>query len=213
MLGLPGPLIANLFACSGVAYLYANWVGVHAAELVLKPIPVLILVGVLLKRSRGGPTATLIALGLVASALGDVLLAWSADAFIAGLVAFLIGHILYLSAFVMQDKRLALGMLLPFFAWTGGVFLVLQPHLGDLLIPVAAYVLVITAMVWRAGALWGRVAGGGAAVLGAALFVLSDSLLAINKFAYTFKFADVAVMLTYWAGQLWIARSALAPAR
>lgn len=213
MLGLPSPLIANLFACAGVSYLFANWLDVNLAAMVLKPVPVLMLVAVVLQRGRGGRPAMLIALGLVASAVGDVLLAWSADAFTAGLVAFLVAHILYLVAFLMQERRPALGMLLPFSLCTAGVFSLLYPHLGELLIPVVAYVFVITMMVWRASALHGRVAGGGAALIGAVLFVFSDSLLAINKFAQGFALADVAVMLTYWAGQLWIARSVLAPAR
>jgi len=208
-LGLPTPLIANLFACTGVAYLFAHWLDYHMVELVLKPIPVLMLVAVLLRRSRGGASATLITLGLVASALGDVLLSWSEGAFIAGLVAFLVGHVLYLSAFVVQEKSASLLRLLPFALWTGGVFAVLYPNLGELMVPVGAYVAVITVMAWRASAMWGRVTGGGAALVGAALFVASDSLLAINKFADSFPLAEVAIMLTYWAGQLWIARSAL----
>ncbi len=211
-LGLPSPLIANLFACSGVAYLFAHWLDVHMLELVLKPIPVMMLAAVLWRRSRGGASATLIALGLVASALGDVLLAWSEEAFIGGLVAFLVGHVLYLSAFVMQEKSRSLVRLVPFALWSTGVVAVLYPKLGDLTVPVGIYVAVITAMVWRASAMWGRVASGGAAVLGASLFVVSDSLLAFDKFGDSFPLAHLAVMLTYWAGQLWIARSALPPA-
>ena len=213
MLGLPSPLIANLFACAGVAYLYASWLSTELAALVLKPIPVLILVALVLLRGRRGGPARLIALGLAASAVGDVLLAWSPDAFTAGLVAFLVAHLLYLVAFLMQERRPALALLLPVSLCTAGVYALLHPHLKELLLPVTVYVGVITAMLWRAGALRGRVAGGGAALLGAALFVLSDSLLAINKFAHALAFADVAVMLTYWAGQLWIARSVLASAK
>jgi uncharacterized membrane protein YhhN len=41
-------------------------------------------------------------------------------------------------------------------------------------------------------------------LLGAALFVLSDSLLAINKFYQPFAFAGILIMLTYCAAQYFI---------
>ncbi|MGO8055650.1 lysoplasmalogenase family protein, partial [Rhizobium leguminosarum] len=47
--------------------------------------------------------------------------------------------------------------------------------------------------------------GGRWIITGAACFVLSDSLLAFNKFYAPFEFAGIAIMLTYGIAQLFIA--------
>ena len=44
--------------------------------------------------------------------------------------------------------------------------------------------------------------------MGALLFVLSDSLIGVNRFVSPFAGANIAIMLTYWLGQLGIAASA-----
>jgi hypothetical protein len=41
------------------------------------------------------------------------------------------------------------------------------------------------------------------------LFGLSDTILAVNRFRAPLPFADVLVIVLYWAGQFAIARSAL----
>jgi uncharacterized membrane protein YhhN len=87
----------------------------------------------------------------------------------------------------------------------------LSPHLGRLRAPVAVYVLVIAAMAWRAAARAAApVAGGTLALAGAVLFMVSDGLLATDRFARPFAAADGAVMVTYYAAQTLIAASALA---
>jgi alkenylglycerophosphocholine/alkenylglycerophosphoethanolamine hydrolase len=169
----------------------------------------LILVAGVWRHGRPGAPRTLIALGLLLGAVGDVLLAWPRDHFVAGLVAFLASHLCYIGAFVHQERSPAPLWLLPFGAVGATMFAVVYPGLGTMWLPVAAYVVVIAAMAWRAGALVGRVSGGEAAVLGAALFLMSDSMLAFNKFRSTFPFAGEAVMVSYWAAQFWIARSVM----
>jgi len=129
--------------------------------------------------------------------------------FVPGLVAFLLAHVVYITSFTKQSRRLAMPLLVPFAVVGTSVFLFLRPELGDLLVPVLIYVVAITVMGWRAAALAGRVTGGMAALCGAALFLLSDSLLAINKFGHSFSLASEAVMASYWAAQYWIARSAM----
>ena len=215
-LGPPTSLPAQAFGITAVAYLFANWLDYDAAALVLKPMPVLLLLAGVLREGRLGRagrlgrTAQLVALGLGLSAVGDVLLSWSDAMFVPGLVAFLAAHLAYIGAFVRQDTSPAAGWLVPVAVATGGVFAVLYDGLGEMLAPVAAYVVVITGMAWRAGALVGRVQGGGAAALGALLFVVSDSMLALDRFGHAFPFAGEAVMASYWAAQLWIARSVVA---
>ena len=44
---------------------------------------------------------------------------------------------------------------------------------------------------------------------GALLFVISDSVLAVNKFYYSFEWAGVVIMLTYGLAQLFICEGAI----
>lgn len=85
-------------------------------------------------------------------------------------------------------------------------------NLGPLLIPVACYALAISAMLWRALARLGQpglnITSTRLATIGAALFVLSDSLIGINRFVAPFEAAPMAIMLSYWLGQWGIAASA-----
>jgi len=45
------------------------------------------------------------------------------------------------------------------------------------------------------------------AFLGAMLFVISDSILAYNKFVKTFKLAEFFIMLSYWSALVLLALS------
>ena len=77
----------------------------------------------------------------------------------------------------------------------------LWPHLGDMRIPVMVYGLVISSMLWMAAMLvtksWGWLL-----VMGAVLFVVSDSLLSVRLFVNAFDYDAFWVMLTYLSAQL-----------
>ncbi len=128
---------------------------------------------------------TILFAGLVLAAGGDVLLIpKSKRAFLAGLVSFLLGHVAYAIAFGFRGLDLA---------WTAGALLVLAvvalpvlrwlwPHVeAKMRAPVAAYVIVITAMVALAAGTYG--AHGDARLLGGAIaFYLSDLAVARERF-------------------------------
>ena len=74
----------------------------------------------------------------------------------------------------------------------------LIPNLGNLLLPVIAYLITITAMGLLAvqssfPVRW--------VLLGAMLFIISDSFIAINKFIHPFPFESYWIMGTYYAAQ------------
>jgi uncharacterized membrane protein YhhN len=208
-LGHPTSLRAHAFICVAILSRFVDWMRFTEASVALKPVPVLILLAGVLRWGRRGRPRTLVVAGLALGALGDVLLEWPGDLFVPGLVAFLASHLAYAGAFVLQERTPAT-LWLVFYAIIGAaVFATLAPGLGAMMAPVAVYMVVIVGMAWRAGALLGRVTGGGAAVLGASLFLLSDAMLAYNKFHTSFTLASEAVMVSYWAAQFWIARSVL----
>jgi len=160
---------------------------------------------------KTGPTLLLLA--LTGSLAGDVLLMLQGY-FIPGLLAFLCAHLAYLALFQrglgwFPSRRallatLGFGSLMYTVLWAGGL-----P--AGLRAPVAAYVLVITLMAAQAigRALIVRDKGATLVAVGAACFLLSDTLLALNKFVTPLPLASLWVLASYYAAQLLIVRGAL----
>ena len=193
-------------------FIYGRISGDVQLSLLSKGIPVIALL-LWLRQAPAGTYRRWIGIGLLCSLLGDILLDWPQDLFVFGLGAFLLAHLAYLYAYCSDSRRLALPALLLALLAGATMFAVLASGgLGSLLIPVACYAMAICLMLWRALARIGvpgitrRSAWLGAG--GALLFVLSDSLIGINRFVSPFAGADVAIILTYWFGQLGIAASA-----
>jgi alkenylglycerophosphocholine/alkenylglycerophosphoethanolamine hydrolase len=179
-------------------------------RLLAKPVPVLCLAAAVLVGGRG-PYAGGLGAGLLASAVGDVLLELPGR-FLPGLFAFLLAHVAYLAAFLSVERRPRLARALPFAAWACAVYLLLLPGLRGLALPVAAYSLAIGAMLWRASARVDpplRWDGAWLAFAGALLFGASDTLLALDRFRGPAPGARALVLPLYWLGQLGLAASAL----
>ena len=186
-----------------VAYAVAWLFGWPALAMLAKPVPVLCLLAFLLPpRTRD---AALIGAGLVCSAIGDALLEVGTVLFLPGLCAFLLAHVLYVAAFVDRTHKLHLRRLLPVAALSWAVFSWLSPHLGAMRVPVLIYVVVISAMVWRAAAQIGEDSTGGLrpwlATIGAVLFALSDVMVAWTRFVDPAAALKLPLMLLYWLGQ------------
>ena len=129
--------------------------------------------------------------------------------FIPGLVAFLLAHIAYLmllrqgTGWFPSRRALAatlgVGAAMYVFLWTGGL-----P--AGLRAPVAAYVTVIALMAAQAlgCATVLRDKASAVVAVGACCFMLSDSLLATNKFVMPLPLAPFWVLTTYYAAQVLI---------
>ncbi len=151
--------------------------------------------------------------GLILGAAGDVFLLSHAQRwFLAGLVVFLLGHVLYVLAFggLMSLREISLiAWLLPGLL-SLGVFAAMRKHFGALLGPVAAYFIVITLMLVLA---WGIFAGDEGQPLrvlvacGATAFYFSDLAVALDRFVQpAWKNAYWGLPL-YYAGQFALALS------
>lgn len=166
-------------------------------------------------------TLPLLAAALAGSLAGDVFLMFQGF-FIPGLVSFLVAHLFYVALFKSGQAwfphrgalaaTLGIGVAMYAFLWAGG----LPPALRA---PVAAYVLVIALMaaqaIGRATVL--RDAPSLLVAVGAGFFMLSDSLLATNRFVMPLPMAQVWVLATYYAAQAlivsgWLASKASVPA-
>jgi uncharacterized membrane protein YhhN len=150
---------------------------------------------------------------LLASLLGDTILMFAdkgALFFILGLIAFLLAHILYILLFVritptgkaFDKKKYRIGSLLV--AVYLAIFLsYLMPHLGTMLLPVGIYGITISLMLilaWRYSLSITNPADK-MVILGAILFVCSDSILAINKFVNPVNGTSILIMCTYIPAQ------------
>jgi len=149
--------------------------------------------------------------GLLLSALGDVFLMLPGDWFAFGLGSFLLAHLCYLRAFRLRgDWFRPIWPVLAYGVVAAAVLACLWPHLpAELKIPVVVYVAALAGMAAQAACVWrqrpDRAAA--AAAMGGACFVLSDALLAIDRFAIAIPLASVWVLLSYWAAQWLIGRS------
>jgi uncharacterized membrane protein YhhN len=147
--------------------------------------------------------------GLIFSLAGDIFLMLATDRFVAGLVAFLLAHLFYIAAFASEISTLIWWPLIPFVIFGTVIYIILVSSLGKLKLPVLIYVAVILIMAWLAWERWSQTGHIGAllASIGAVLFIVSDAILAMDRFLGTFKLARALNLTTYFAAQLLIAGS------
>lgn len=198
--------LVGVLAIVGAVFDELRWL--HYA---CKPLATLLILAFAWRHGASSSYRAAVMTGLVLSTFGDVALMLPVDAFVIGLVAFLLAHIAYLVAFASRARPFA--RLLPFAVYAlvaGAVLSILWPHLpGDLRIPVVAYVAVLACMAAQAAVAWqvNRDASCARAAIGAAVFVVSDAALAIDRFAMPFTGAIVVVLATYWIAQTLLAAS------
>lgn len=151
-----------------------------------------------------GQARALLAGALALGSLGDVLLDLSPELFTAGLGAFLVGHLLYLwlwTSHWRRPLRPGRGTLLRAALVLGAcaaLAAVLTPRLGGLAAPVILYMAAISAMAAASAVapfaslriFWG-----------AALFVFSDAVIALDKFHSPVPARGWLVWSTYYAAQ------------
>ncbi len=194
-------------------FISGRMIDIFWLKMVTKPIPVLMMALYLFLLPHKNRFNWLIIVGLLFGATGDILLEYSSHTFLFGLIAFLLGHIFYIIAFVSDCRRPALGVAVFVYLYGLAVYSVLQAgHLENMALPVMVYLLVITTMGWRAAARYQAPgvnhASAKSGMIGAALFLFSDTLLAISLFVAPFPLSGVIVIITYWLGQLGITAAA-----
>lgn len=196
-------------AVSGVLAIAADWEERrHRAFFVLKPLTTLLIIGIAASISVEGPYAHAVLLALALSLCGDVFLMFgdgaraSDRAFIAGLVSFLLAHVAFVFAFAINLRAPALpGWLAGVVFYAVALLFVLLPRAGKLKLPVLVYCFVLAAMVFMAAARHASFHDAGTlrVVLGALLFLLSDSLLAVRRFVRRYRGAQALILSTYWS--------------
>ena len=189
-----------LFGVFAIAYTTSSFYGPYSYSWLPKIVPMLILIG--LAYISLGTSRKHFLFGLAFSTCGDVLLAVKqGELFVFGLGAFLIAHLFYIASLLPIEKTrlksqaptIALYLLFGLV-----VFGLLFNNLGALLLPVSVYMLVLLLMAFstlisQRANVW--------LMLGGASFVLSDSLIGLNKFYQAIPASGVWIMATYYLAQ------------
>jgi uncharacterized membrane protein YhhN len=152
-------------------------------------------------------------IGLIFSLLGDVLLMLPGRFFMGGLIAFFAAHVFYITGFVQQPLEPRWEAAVPILL-VMGAFITLNGriHTGlrikgeeALTIPVIAYSVIISLMwlaaistFFRTG--W-QVLPSLLVSIGAGLFFVSDSVLALDRFVRSYHYSHLLVMVIYHMAQ------------
>lgn len=209
----PLPLaLTLLIAASAALTVWAERRDARRAVYLFKPLTTVLILA--LAATASTPVSrgyqALVCAGLLFSLAGDVFLMLPRDRFVAGLASFLVAHLLYVAAFAPRPPTLAAPLVLALLVVYGAVLLrALWPRLGGLRAPVAIYALALLVMAWQAAERWVALDATPAllAALGAGLFVVSDSVLAWERFRGRLAYGQAVMLGTYFAAQWLIALS------
>ncbi len=186
----------------------------------LKLVPMGVVITHLAVRLRAGEVerrmAVALLAGLFASAVGDVVIAYQ---FLGGIGAFLLAHVAYLVAMGRPRGNAARHAIAAIPALgvggTMGWILVGGGHLpAPLRVPVLVYMVVISTMLARATArafVEPRTRASRVFLVGAAVFVASDALIALSRWVLTIPHPRAAILATYFTAQ-WLISTGAEPA-
>lgn len=153
-----------------------------------------------------------ILIGLVFSCIGDAFLVWkSSGYFVHGLLMFALAQVMYTTAFGFRPLSPRIGMIL--LAMGMVVYSYLLPGLHGVMVYLTLlYVLLIVLMGWRAIArvqffddlwTWTKLCS----CFGSICFIVSDTVIAIDKFLSPMTYSHQVIMVSYYAAQFGISLS------
>lgn len=191
------PLIIIGFFSGILFILLDSVIGRFPFNFIIKPVPIwCIAYFCFLQRNY------LLTLGLLMGSIGDILLTQEGETFfLFGLLSFLIGHILYALYFLTNFKINKQSVYLSIFVLVlalGISFFIIPNIEKKLYIPIIFYITMITIMTlstlfYKNFNYY--------SFLGAVLFLISDTLIAINKFISPIPYAQIGIMFLYYLGQ------------
>lgn len=200
------PLLIFVFGILYIFFIPSEPLGI---KILFKLIPMLLIsyFAFSLKPYHSSKYRSLILIGLFFCMIGDGTLIW----FVIGLSAFLIGHLFYTAGFITSwnysHKRMLSIIPITIYAFLMCSNLIKSLNdKGDdnLIIPVIAYTIAISTMVFTA-----IMTGNKWAIFGSILFIISDSILSWDLFVETIHYSNEFIMITYYSAQFLIARSIL----
>jgi len=195
-------ILYGLVFISAMVSVYCQLNQLDGLFFVFKPLTtILIIAALLIYGNRREPRYfTTLLMALISCLLGDIFLL-NDDYFVYGLVAFLIGHLLFCYAFVsIGGVKFYLTPLFILSTVALSFYLYLLPTLGSFAVPVAIYNSVIVLMAWQGINLliWNKSWFTACIALAAVIFMISDSVIAIDKFIIPFSGSSAIILPLYW---------------
>lgn len=204
-------LIVIIIISAGI-YILGDFFKKPSLKYIFKPLTTILIIVLALSQQVDVEETYkyLIVVALLFSLAGDVFLMLPSDKFVQGLASFLIAHVFYILAFTSGFG--------PYFEWSylipaiiyAVLFLwIILPKTGKMKLPVFVYSMVLLVFLWQATGRFFYLAGDTAlyTLMGSVLFVVSDSVLAFDRFVKTYKFSQATILSTYWAAQVFLALS------
>jgi uncharacterized membrane protein YhhN len=215
-----------LFFIVALAELVAIAAQLEPLRMVCKPL-IMVTLGVYYLLSVGEDRSFVVLLAIIFSLAGDVSLMFDSINslyFIIGLISFLISHVFYIIAYRQhQNSEQAdslqgiqkLRAAFPIVLAGTGLVVILYPSLGTLKFPVIVYAIVLVVMALNALFRLGRTSAVSFwfVFVGALFFMVSDSILAINKFLSPLPQSGLLIMSTYISAQFLIIEGLIAHPR
>ena len=195
----------TLFIVFISVYLTSIFFQPYPLSWLLKLLPIMVLLHFSWKRicETKEPAHKLFIIGLVFSAFGDFFLGYDpVNWFVFGLGSFLVAHIFYILSLIPFLEKVKAVKRLPIVAlyclYGVSMFSLIYGGLGDLFIPVFVYMTVlllmgITTLLSQKSNKW--------LIIGGVSFILSDSLIGLDKFYQEIPFASLLIMSTYYLAQ------------
>lgn len=188
--------ILLFFSCS-LLFIFSIALKPYPFSWLVKLLPIMVLIFVAITQLDCAKKK-LIILGLVCSAAGDFFLDYDrVNFFMLGLGAFFIAHLNYLAAlYPLKNQKKALTIVYSLYGVA--MFSLISGGLGELFVPVLAYMAILLLMAVFTLL---SVKSNKWLMLGGLSFVLSDSLIGIDKFYQSIVGAHYLIMLSYYFAQ------------
>ncbi len=203
-------ILVLLIAISASIHIRAEYRGQRQIMYIFKSLTMVLIWLIAIIGHTASPFyKSMIIVGLVFSTVGDIILVMPSDRFLAGMGAFLVAHLFYIVAFASEIRTLVGWPLIPLVVYSFIIYTLLAPSLGELKLPLFIYNMVILIMAWLAWERWIQMGQNGPllAAIGAVLFIISDTILAINRFRKPFKPACALNLISYFSAQCLLAGS------
>jgi uncharacterized membrane protein YhhN len=212
-----------IFGVVSIAVLVSTVIEAPLLHFVCKPLIMITLAWYYISSAIGDRRNLSVTVAILFSCLGDILLMFvdrNELYFMLGLGAFLIAHVFYIFSY-RQHKNAShpdelqgvhrIRLAFPVILAGSGLVVILYPTLGALKIPVLLYAITIVIMVLSALFRFGRTQSISfwMVFIGAVLFMISDSLIAINRFVTAISSAHLLIMITYITAQVLIVEGLL----
>ena len=206
------PILTLTIFATAILHIRADYNKHRNQTYIFKPLTILLIISLCILQS---PVISAfykycILIGLIVSLFSDIFLMLPTKKIYQGMAGFLVAHICYTLAFTSDTGFNFNPFIFIPLVITGIFFLkILMPHTGSKTVAIIFYTIAISTMFWQALERMSvsQSPSSTLALIGATLFIVSDSIWAYNQFVKKFNSAQLIILSTYYLAQWFIAFS------